>query len=110
MFVISDTARDELQKVLASDQAKEQHLVIYFQGQGCSGPVLGMALEANVTTMDKIEANGIEAYIDPRLNEHLETFGGINIDYISKETGESGYLVRTGAQVDGSACGGCSCG
>lgn len=34
MLEITDSARDELQKVLASDQAKDNHLVIYFQGHG----------------------------------------------------------------------------
>ncbi len=34
MLNVTDTARDELQKVLASDQAKDNHLVIYFQGHG----------------------------------------------------------------------------
>jgi len=34
MLNVSDTARDELQKVLASDQAKGNNLVIYFQGHG----------------------------------------------------------------------------
>lgn len=110
MLVISDTARDELQKVMASEQAKDAHLVIFFQGQACSGPVLGMALEAKVENMDKIEANGIEAYIDPRLNEYLSNLGGVNIDFVSRDGGESGYMIRTGKQVDGSACGGCSCG
>jgi hypothetical protein len=34
MLQVTDAARDELLKVLASDQAKNNHLVIYFQGHG----------------------------------------------------------------------------
>lgn len=34
MLNVSETASAELQKVLASDQTKGNHLVIYFQGAG----------------------------------------------------------------------------
>ena len=34
MLTVTDTARDELQKVLASDQAKGNHLVVFVQGYG----------------------------------------------------------------------------
>ncbi len=34
MLQVTNTARDALLKVLASDEAKDSHLVIYFQGHG----------------------------------------------------------------------------
>ncbi len=34
MFIVSDSARDELQKVLASDKAKGSSLIIFLQGFG----------------------------------------------------------------------------
>ena len=34
MLVVSDTASTELKNVLASDQAKDKNLIIFFQGHG----------------------------------------------------------------------------
>ena len=34
MFDVSDTARDNLQKIMAAETAKNKHLIIYFQGFG----------------------------------------------------------------------------
>ncbi len=34
MLVVSDLAKENLQKVLESDQAKGKNLIIFFQGHG----------------------------------------------------------------------------
>lgn len=110
MFTVSDSARNEIKKVLASKASSDGHLVIYFQGQGCAGPSLGMALDGNNDGLETIESNGITAYIDPRLNEYLAEHGGIDIDYqVHEESGGAGYLIQTGKQASGESCGGCSC-
>ncbi len=57
--------------------------------------------------MEKLESNGITAYIDRRLNQFLADVGDINIDYISSDDGPSGYRVIIGEKKCGS--GGCSC-
>lgn len=34
MLVVTDTAKTELEKVLASDMAKDKQLVLFYQGAG----------------------------------------------------------------------------
>jgi Fe-S cluster assembly iron-binding protein IscA len=65
-----------------------------------------MALDESTEGLDKIESNGICAYIDPRLNEYISQIGDIKIDYITNETG-SGYTIRVGEVTCDK--GGCSC-
>jgi Fe-S cluster assembly iron-binding protein IscA len=111
MFQVTDTARDEINKVMTSEQGKDNYLIIYFQGQSCSGPSLGMALDSSTENLEAVEHNGITAYIDPQLHAFLKDQGGIRVDYLSnQESGQAGYIIRTGRQADGTACGGCSCG
>lgn len=109
MFDVSEKASQELTKVLGSDQAEGKSLIIYFQGHGCSGPVLGMALDQETEEMETIECNGIKAFIDPNLHKFLNEHGGIKVDYVEQE-GQAGYTIRTAKQADGSSCDGCSCG
>ena len=66
-----------------------------------------MALDESTDDMDKLESNGITAYIDRRLNQVLADVGDISIDYISSDDGPSGYRVVIGEKKCGS--GGCSC-
>ncbi len=111
MFQVSDAARDEINKVMTSEQGQGNHLIIYFQGQSCSGPSLGMALDSSTENLEAVEHNGITAYIDPQLNAFLKDQGGIRVDFITNsDASQAGYVIRTGRQADGTACGGCSCG
>jgi Fe-S cluster assembly iron-binding protein IscA len=67
-----------------------------------------MALEGSVANLDKVESNGITAYIDPNLNAYMKQLGGISVDYTNSNPGQTGYLIRPGNQADKSACGGCT--
>lgn len=68
-----------------------------------------MALDESVDGLDKLESNGVTAYIDPGLKDFLEQYGGINIDYVQRQFGGGGYTVSAGKP--GGSCGGdCSCG
>lgn len=69
-----------------------------------------MALDESVDGLEKLESNGVEAYIDPGLREFLVQFEQITVDYISRD-GMSGFAVTVGKN-DGSGCGtgGCNSG
>jgi Fe-S cluster assembly iron-binding protein IscA len=69
---------------------------------------MGMALEGSVVNLDKIESNGITAWIEPNLNTYMKQLGGINVDYTDRGPGQAGYVIRPGNQADKSACGGCT--
>ncbi|MCX6826465.1 MAG: hypothetical protein NTV06_04235 [candidate division Zixibacteria bacterium] len=66
-----------------------------------------MALDESTDEMEKLESNGITAYIDHSLNEHLAQMGDIKMDYISDESGSSGYRITIGDPKCGS--GDCHC-
>lgn len=68
-----------------------------------------MALDESIGNLDKLEDNGITAYIDANLKNALEQFGAINIDYVTRPDGTGGYLIRAGQPGDCSqgGCDGC---
>lgn len=71
---------------------------------------MGMTLDESSEDLDKLESNGITAFIDPKVLVYLEQFGAINIDYVS-QNGQSGYMVKVGAASCGPEsdnAGGCS--
>jgi len=67
-----------------------------------------MALDESTEGLKELKANGITAYIDPKLDDYISQLGDIKIDFITNPTG-SGYTIRVGDPVDCSQ-GGCSCG
>ena len=68
-----------------------------------------MALDESVDKLEKLEDNGITAYIDPNLKEALSQFGHINIDFVRRPDGSGGYMIRAGEPGDcsQSGCEGC---
>ena len=68
-----------------------------------------MALEESIDGLEKIEANGVSAYIDPNLKAFLNQFGSINVDFIQREVGSSGFTIKVGSGDSGcSSCGSAS--
>jgi hypothetical protein len=65
-----------------------------------------MALEESVEGSERLESNGIEAWIDKNLKGHLASLGKITIDYRPDDRGGGGYLVTVG-QHD--CAGECNC-
>ncbi len=63
-----------------------------------------MALDESTDGLENLEANGISAYIDPKLHVELKKIGDINIDYVV-QPGGAGYTIRAGEPSD---CGGCT--
>ncbi|MBN2227652.1 MAG: hypothetical protein JW763_09840 [candidate division Zixibacteria bacterium] len=68
-----------------------------------------MTLYESTDGLEKLDHNGVDAYIDPRLNEHLSKFGDIKIDYVVNAQGE-GYTVTVGDMDCASKCGEGGCG
>jgi hypothetical protein len=67
-----------------------------------------MALDESIDSLDKLESNGISAFIDPGLVEYLKQYGEINIDYVERDGVTGGYTITMGKPGDN--CKGCSCG
>lgn len=68
---------------------------------------MGLALEESTQDLEKLESNGINAFVDPKLKQLLKQFGKINIDYISNALQGSGFSIKVGNGSCGSS--GCSC-
>jgi hypothetical protein len=66
-----------------------------------------MALDESTNGLKKLESNGVEAWIDPGLEDALQKqFGDINIDFLRRPEGGGGYTIRAGDPAD-CAQGGC---
>ena len=72
MLEVTNNARNELNKLLLSEDAKDKQLVIYFQGFGWSGPTLSMALDESIEGLEKVVSNSISAYMEPKLKDYLK--------------------------------------
>ena len=68
-----------------------------------------MTLEESIDGMEKLESNGVIAWIDPKVKEYVGQLGDINIDFVDDGT-RRGYVIAAGKSADGKDCGGCSCG
>ena len=68
-----------------------------------------MALDESIDKMEKLENNGVTAYIALDLKKALEPVGAINIDYVTRPEGGGGYTIRAGQPGDcsSSGCSGC---
>ena len=63
-----------------------------------------MALEESIDGMEKLESNGITAWVDAKLKSFLIELGKITVDYRKDPVGGGGYVLTTG---DGGCSGGC---
>lgn len=69
-----------------------------------------MTLEESIDGLDKLESNGVIAWIDPKVNQYVDELGDINIDFVD-DGARRGYVITAGKSTDGKDCGGgCSCG
>ena len=68
-----------------------------------------MTLAESTDGLVRLESNGLSAYIEPGLNDHLERLGDINIDFVNNAMG-SGYTITIGEPGECSSdCGSGSC-
>jgi Fe-S cluster assembly iron-binding protein IscA len=63
-----------------------------------------MTLYESADGLNKLESNGVEAYIDQKLYDYLSQIGDINVDYIDAENSK-GFMIKIG---EGN-CGDCKC-
>jgi Fe-S cluster assembly iron-binding protein IscA len=66
-----------------------------------------LALDESTDELEKLESNGVTAFIDKRLHGEMQKLGDISIDFVTNEIGQSGYRITVGQP--GSGCEGCSC-
>jgi hypothetical protein len=63
-----------------------------------------MALEESIDGLEKLESHGVAAYIAPELKEYLGADAQIEVEYIAREWGGSGLVIRLVNQSDDSGC------
>jgi len=72
---------------------------------------LGLALDESTENLEKLESNGIDAYIDPNLMKYLANYGDINIDFVNPEVGQGGFMIKLSnageCGTSGGDCGSC---
>jgi Fe-S cluster assembly iron-binding protein IscA len=68
---------------------------------------MGMALDESIENMQKLESNGVEAYIDPKVADSIKSMGDISIDFVTRPEG-SGYSIKVGdPDCSSGGCDGC---
>lgn len=82
---------------------------LFVQGMGCSGPSIGMALDAPGDGDEVIEHDGVRFLVDGPTAEVLRQGGGLNVDFID-ENERRGYLLTLGKPGDCHSGGCCGCG
>lgn len=106
MLEITNNAKNELTKLLQSEDAQNKQLVIYFQGFGWSGPSLGMALDESIDGLEKVISNSIETYMDPKLISYLDQLGQVTIDYLNSSLGGRYQIIVGNNSCSDGSCGG----
>ena len=53
-----------------------------------------MALDGSIESLEKLESNGVELYIDSNLKDTLQQLGGLFVDYVTRSFG--GGVCRPG--------------
>ena len=61
---------------------------------------MGMALEESTTSLEKLESNGIAAFIDSELLAHITQRGDIYIDYGTDRFGMTGFSIAVKRSPD----------
>lgn len=62
-----------------------------------------MALEESIDGMEKLESNGVTAWIDKKLMDFIVKLGTVTIDY-RRDTHGGGYIITAG---EANCSGGC---
>ena len=67
---------------------------------------MGMTLAESVDNLEKVESNGVTAFIDSNTLKYLDQYGNITIDHISRD-GAVGYMITVGNPDCSGGCAGC---
>lgn len=104
---ITGAAHEQLARLFADVEDEEIEAIrIYVAGSGCSGMTYGMTLTDHKSEVDKVlKGEGFEIYVDAVALNYLQ---GVEIDYVSRETGATFIFNNVFQAVGGSAtCGAC---
>lgn len=63
-----------------------------------------MALEESIDGLEKLESRGVAAYIAPELREYIGPDAQIEVEYVTREWGGSGLVIRLANQSDDGGC------
>lgn len=104
---VTEAAQQQLAKLFGDVEDDEIEAVrIYVAGGGCSGMTYGMTFTDHKSEMDKVlKGQGYEIYVDAVALSYLL---GVEIDYISRETGATFVFNNVFQAVGGTGtCGAC---
>jgi iron-sulfur cluster insertion protein len=104
---VTDAAQQQLASLFGDVEDEEIEAIrIYVAGGGCSGMTYGMTFTDHKSEMDKVlKGQGYEIYVDAVALNYLQ---GVEIDYVSRETGATFVFNNVFQAVGGTGtCGAC---
>ena len=102
MIVLTQTASDKLQGIMAEKGLQEHALRVFVSGGGCSGLSYGMTFAEGPELGDQtFEVSGVKVVVDPGSYPYLD---GAEIDYIDSLMG-GGFRIENPNAVRTCACG-----
>lgn len=104
---VTPIAGEQLAKLFGEvDDEEIEAIRIYVAGGGCAGMTYGMTFTDHKSEVDKVfEGDGYEIYVDAVALNYLQ---GVEIDYVSRDTGATFVFNNVFQAVGGSAtCGAC---
>jgi len=69
-----------------------------------------MTLDESIDGLEKLEVDGLTAYIDPNLLEYVRQMGQIYIDTVDRPGQRTAYTIMIGGEDGGCSDGSCSSG
>jgi len=99
-IVLTDSAKEELKKVLESRKNDAKALRIFLAGYGWSGPSFGMALDEPKEEDVEVEADGFKFYLEDLAFENFDSF---TIDY-SNNWLRRGFSILPNGMSKESSC------
>ena len=103
MLTVTDKASEVIKDFLKDK--KPGVSIRVFLNMGCSGPSLGMALDANRREADEVISVDLTTFVIEK--DLLNRVKPINIDFITTPQG-AGFKL-TSSLPEGQGCGSCSC-
>ena len=100
-------ATEQMAKLFAEvDDDEIEAIRIYVAGGGCGGMTYGMTFTDRKTQYDKVlDGDGFRLYVDAVALNYLQ---GVEVDYVSRETGASFVFNNVFQSTGGSGlCGSC---
>jgi len=104
---VTEAAQQQLARLFGDVEDEEIEAIrIYVAGGGCSGMNYGMTFTDHKSELDKVlKGQGYEIYIDAVALNYLQ---GVEIDYVSRDTGATFVFNNVFQAVGGRAtCGAC---